>query len=62
MRPTNLWLRAQNIQIQTSEDIVPGFDIGFDPKIPPETQNELRSVVKLGRRAFQYTHYSLGRF
>lgn len=71
MKDSNLWLRAQNIQIQTSDDIVPGFDIGFDPKIPPETQKELRSFVKWVEEHFsipitlwvdfEYKHYLLRR-
>ena len=46
MRDSNLWLRAKSIHIQTPADIVPGFNIGFDNKIPEETQNELRKFVK----------------
>ncbi|MBQ6884495.1 MAG: hypothetical protein IJN56_02020 [Clostridia bacterium] len=46
MRDSNLWLRAKNIHIQTSKDIGSGFNIGFDNKIPAETQNELRKFVK----------------
>ena len=46
MRDSNLWLRAKSIHIQTPADIVPCFNIGFDNKIPEETQNELRKFVK----------------
>ena len=46
MRDSNLWLRAKSIHIQTPAGIVPGFNIGFDNKIPEETQNELRKFVK----------------
>lgn len=46
MRESNLWLRAKDIRIQTSADIVPGFDIGFDNEIPVAGQNELRKFVK----------------
>lgn len=46
MKDSNLWLRAKDIHIQTSEDIGAGFDIGFDNQIPLATQNELRKFVK----------------
>lgn len=69
MRDSNLWLRAKDVHIQTSEDIVPGFDIGFDDKIPEETQNELRKFVKWVEDNFnipitlwvdfEYKHYLL---
>lgn len=69
MRDSNLWLRAKRIQIQTSEDIGSGFDVGFDNKIPLETQNELRKFVKWVEDNFnipitlwvdfEYKHYLL---
>ena len=69
MRDSNLWLRAKGIHIQTSEDIGSGFDIGFDNKIPFETQNELRKFVKWVENNFnipitlwvdfEYKHYLL---
>ena len=46
MKHSNLWLRAKDICIQTSEDIGSGFNIGFDQGIPHETENELRNFVK----------------
>ena len=71
MNDSNLWLRAQNIQLRISEDIAPGFDIGFDSKIPPETQKELRSFVNWVEEHFcipitlwvdfEYNHYLLRR-
>ena len=45
MKENSLWQKAKNVQIQTSDDILPGFDIGFDSKIPAETQKELRNFV-----------------
>ena len=69
MRDSNLWLRAKSIHIQTPADIVPGFNIGFDNKIPEETQNELRKFVKWVEHNFnipitlwvdfEYKHYLL---
>ena len=37
----NLWEKARTLPIQTGADIVGGFDIGFDRKIPAETQDVL---------------------
>ena len=67
MRDSNLWLRAKDAHIQTSEEIGSGFDIGFDDRIPQETQDELRKFVKWVERNFympiplwvdfEYKHY-----
>ena len=46
MRDSNLWFRAKDTYIQTSEDIIPGFNIGFDNKIPVATKSDLRKFVK----------------
>lgn len=69
MRDSNLWIRAKDIHVQTSEDIGAGFDIGFDNKIPGATQNELRKFVKWVEDNFnipitllvdfEYKHYLL---
>lgn len=71
MRDSNLWFRAKGVHIQTSEEIVPGFDIGFDNKIPEETKNELRKFVKWVEDNFnipitlwvdfEYKHYLLSK-
>lgn len=45
MNKSNLWLRAKSVDIQVSDQIIPGFDIGFDDKIPHEIKNELRTFV-----------------
>ena len=45
MREDHLWIRAKNIQIQTGPDIVGGFDVGFDDKIPEETKDILMRFV-----------------
>ena len=45
MREDHLWIRAKSIQIQTGPDIVGGFDIGFDDKIPEETKDILMRFV-----------------
>ena len=41
MKENHLWNRAKQVKIQTSGDIVGGFDIGFDSKIPEETRDAL---------------------
>lgn len=71
MRDSNLWIRAKGTHIQTSEDIVPGFNIGFDNKIPEDTQTQLRKFVKWVEDNFnipitlwvdfEYKHYLLGK-
>ncbi|MBQ6708928.1 MAG: hypothetical protein IJM97_08275 [Clostridia bacterium] len=38
-------MKAQKVKLQVSEDILPGFNIGFDKRIPDEMKNELRSFV-----------------
>ena len=45
MKSENLWKKAKEIDIQTSEQIVGGFDIGFDDDIPEETKDALMRFV-----------------
>ena len=45
MRESHLWNAAKNISIRTSPEIVGNFDIGFDPKIPEETKDQLMKFV-----------------
>ncbi len=45
MRENHLWNKAKEVQIQTSDDIVGGFDIGFDSKIPEKTKDALMHFV-----------------
>ena len=40
-----LWQRAQNVSIQTSHDIVGGFDVGFEDAIPEETKDALMAFA-----------------
>ena len=71
MRSDHLWNRAKNIQIQTGPDIVGGFDIGFDDKIPEETKDALMRFVYWVEDNFhmpvtlwvdlKYNHYLIGR-
>ncbi|MBQ6115746.1 MAG: hypothetical protein IJL08_00310 [Oscillospiraceae bacterium] len=43
---TSVWVRAQTIQLSIAEEIIPGFNIEFDKKIPETTQSELRAFVE----------------
>ena len=45
MRENHLWNRAKSLKIETSADIVGGFDVGFDKKIPEETKDALMRFV-----------------
>ena len=45
MRADHLWLRAAKAQLQTSLEIVGGFDVGFDSKIPEQTKDALMKFV-----------------
>jgi hypothetical protein len=45
MKENHLWNRAKQVKIQTSSEIVGGFDIGFDSKIPEETKDALMKFV-----------------
>lgn len=46
MNENHLWIRAQKVQIQTSVDIVGGFDYGFDTKVPEDTRAALRHFMR----------------
>ena len=46
MKENHLWNRAKQVQIQTSAEIVGGFDIGFDSKIPEETKDAIDVAYK----------------
>ena len=66
-----LWQRAQSVQLQASEEIEPGFNLGFDKRIPPATKNELCSFVSWVESRFrvpvtlwvdfEYKHYLVSR-
>lgn len=71
MRENHLWNRAKEIEIQTSAEIVGGFDIGFDGHIPEETKDALMQFVYWVEDHFplpvtlwvdfKYNHYLLDR-
>lgn len=70
MRENHLWLRAKQVQIRTGPDIMGGFDIGFDSKIPEETKDALMRFVYWVEDNFhlpvtlwvdfKYKHYLIG--
>ena len=45
MQEDHLWNRAKAVSIQTSPEIVGGFDIGFDERIPEAVQDKLMDFV-----------------
>lgn len=71
MKDSNIWVQARQAEISVSPDINGGFDIGFDPRIPEETKNELRSFISWVEDNFnlpvtlwvdfEYRHYLLDR-
>ena len=71
MNANNIWVTANEIQIQTSPDIAGNFDIGFDDQIPESTRTELKrficwvennfNVTITLRVDFEYRHYLLDR-
>ena len=67
MNQNSVWLKAQTLNLQVSENILPEFDIGFDKRIPKDVEEELRSFVKWVENNyhfpitlwvdFEYNHY-----
>lgn len=41
MKDNHLWNGAKSVRIQTTQDIVGNFDVGFDSKIPEEIKDVL---------------------
>lgn len=71
MKQNSVWLKAQTLQLQVSEEILPGFDIGFDKRIPNDVQEGLRAFVEWVENNyplpitlwvdFEYNHYLISR-
>ena len=67
----NVWEKAQSVQLQVSDEIEPGFNIGFDKRISAETVMEMRSFVSWVESRylvpislwvdFEYKHYLISR-
>ena len=43
---TSVWVRSQKIELLVAKEIIPGFNIGFDKKIPKTVQSELYAFVE----------------
>ncbi len=71
MKETGFWQKAQSAKLQIGKNILPEFNIGFDKRIPKETEEELRSFVHWMERNFsipitlwvdfEYKHYLIDR-
>lgn len=71
MNRQNPWYTAKALRLQVSPCIRNGFDIGFDKRIPEETQIELRNFVVWVEANFnipitlwvdfEYKHYLISR-
>lgn len=71
VKQNSVWLKAQTVQLQVSEKILPEFDIGFDKRIPKNLEQELRSFVNWVESNyripitlwvdFEYNHYLISR-
>lgn len=69
MLENTLWHKASQIEIYTAPNIVGGFDIGFDERIPESTRAEMRAFVSWVEEHFnlpvtvwvdfEYKHYLL---
>lgn len=67
VKENSVWIKAQALELKVSESILPAFDIGFDKRIPKETEQELRSFVSWMEHNyripitllvdFEYKHY-----
>ena len=70
MNANHLWNQANEVQFQTTPDIVGNFDIGFDSKIPEKTKAALMKFVYWVEDHFsmpvtlwvdfKYNHYLMG--
>ena len=71
MNAANPWNSANPLTIRSAAEIGVGFNIGFDERIPTDTQAELRRFVKWVEESFdipvllwvdfEYRHYLLSR-
>ena len=71
MRENHLWNRAKTFEIQTGPEIVGGFSLGFDDRIPEDTREEVIRFVYWVEDHFslpvtlwvdfKYNHYLIGR-
>ena len=69
MHENHLWKQAEHLKIRTGAEIVGGFNVGFDSKIPEVTQDALMKFVYWAEDHFsfpvtlwvdfRYNHYLL---
>ena len=67
MYKNSVWEKSRAVKLQVSENILSGFDIGFDKSISKEVEEELRSFIKWVENNyripitlwvdFEYKHY-----
>ena len=71
MTESSVWKKAQTIELQVLEGILPEFSIGFDKRISKDVEQELRSFVTWVEHNyripitlwvdFEYNHYLISR-
>lgn len=71
MNENSVWKKAQTIELKVAKNILPGFDMGFDRKIPDDVEKEMRSFAAWMEENyripitlwvdFAYKHYLIGR-
>ena len=54
MNPENIWLRGSRALIRNESSDADGLNIGFNPKIPHETEKELRHFVAWAQASFRF--------
>lgn len=67
MNLNNIWYKAKQVSIQTTNEIIGNFDIGFDDEIPEKTRKELKKFISWVEKNFnipitlwvdfEYRHY-----
>ena len=67
MNENSVWKKAQYIELEVAENILPEFDVGFDRKTPNDIEKEMRSFVAWMEETyripitlwvdFEYKHY-----
>ena len=50
MKESSVWKRAQTLELQVAESILPEFSIGFDKRIPKETEIESVDIERYAER------------
>ena len=71
MTKNSVWERAKEVKLKVAPEIRPGFDIGFDKRIPKAVADEMRVFVKWVEKNypipitlwvdFEYNHYLISR-